>query len=121
MPSHGHAALRPPLFQGERPRWGSNPPARSVYSQVGKSKKNEEPKARMESRADEREPRAEGATAFTPPEAAEARAKEEPQVPRETDATRGAEDAAGAKTKRTSSKEELEGARRSRSARLRIA
>ena len=35
-----------------------------MYSQVGKSQ-NEEPKARMEPRVDEREPRAEGAT--TPP------------------------------------------------------
>ena len=38
----------------------------------------------MEPRVDEREPRAEGATASSPPEAAKARAEEEPQVPRES-------------------------------------
>ena len=37
----------------------------------------------MEPRAHEREPRAEGATASSPPEAAKARAEEEPQVPRD--------------------------------------
>ena len=77
----GHAAL---LSFKERDRAGDRTRRGQCTVKWG-SLKNEEPKARMEPRADEREPRAEGSKAFTPPEAAEARAKEEPQVPSETD------------------------------------
>ena len=75
----GHAAL---LSFRERDRAG-NRTRRGQCTVKWGNLKNDEPKARMEPRADEREPRAEGSTAFTPPEAAGARAKEEPQVPRE--------------------------------------
>ena len=71
----GHAAL---LFFKERDRAGDRTRRGQCTVKWG-SLKNEEPKARMEPRADEREPRAEGSTAFTPPEAAVARAKEKPR------------------------------------------
>ena len=62
----GHAAL---LSFKERDRAG-NRTRRGQCTVKWRNLKNEELKARMEPRADEREPRAEGSTAFTPPEAA---------------------------------------------------
>ena len=58
----GHAAL---LSFRERDRAG-NRTRRGQCTVKWGNLKNEEPKARMEPRADEREPRAEGSTAFTP-------------------------------------------------------